>query len=249
MAAREFFAGARRLGPSPVEVTTDDAPVYRRIVEELEPPAHHVTEQYASTAVEADHGRLKSRLRPMRGLKRLPAARTISAGHALVQNLRRGQHELTTDLPTMIGSSETVSLNATDATSGIAKTEYRIDDGNWTTYTAPIEITRAIADGPVEYHSVDAAGNTEASGCRHRCDQAAGRRRQHRPAARPRHLSGRQDHRSAVLPRRRRRVRHDLDPQSLQHDVKAQTGESIDATQAAQLTSAPTAIRAVLNLG
>jgi transposase, IS6 family len=47
--------------------------------------------------VEADHGRLKSRLRPMRGLKRLRSARVISAGHAFVQNLHRGHYELGLD--------------------------------------------------------------------------------------------------------------------------------------------------------
>jgi transposase, IS6 family len=36
----------------------------------------------------------------MRGLKRLASARTISAGHAFVPNLRRGHYELTTELPT-----------------------------------------------------------------------------------------------------------------------------------------------------
>src|SRR5262249_28029381 len=49
--------------------------------------------------VEADHGRLKARLRPMRGLKRLASASTIAAGHAFVQNLRRGHYELTVDMP------------------------------------------------------------------------------------------------------------------------------------------------------
>jgi transposase, IS6 family len=48
--------------------------------------------------VEADHGRLKARLRPMRGLKRLASARTIFAGHEFVQNLRRGHYAITTDL-------------------------------------------------------------------------------------------------------------------------------------------------------
>ena len=56
-----------------------------------------------NNAIEADHGRLKSRLRPMRGLKRLRSARVISAGHAFVQNLRRGH---TTSPPT---SSRAVS--------------------------------------------------------------------------------------------------------------------------------------------
>ena len=35
----------------------------------------------------------------MRGLKQLRSTRTISAGHAFVQNLRRGHYALTTDLP------------------------------------------------------------------------------------------------------------------------------------------------------
>jgi hypothetical protein len=33
------------------------------------PDAFHNTEQYANNRVECDHGRLKARLRPMRGLK------------------------------------------------------------------------------------------------------------------------------------------------------------------------------------
>ena len=37
-----------------------------------------------NNAIEADHGRLKSRLRPMRGLKQLRYARVISAGHAFI---------------------------------------------------------------------------------------------------------------------------------------------------------------------
>jgi transposase-like protein len=97
-AARTFFARALRLGPAPVEVTTDRAPVYARVLDELA-AARHVTEQYANNAIEADHGRLKARLRPMRGLKRFRSLRTVAAGHAFVQNLRRGHYELTTDVP------------------------------------------------------------------------------------------------------------------------------------------------------
>jgi transposase, IS6 family len=48
--------------------------------------------------IEADHGRLKARLGPMRGLKRFRSAQVISAGHAFVQNLRRGHYELATDV-------------------------------------------------------------------------------------------------------------------------------------------------------
>jgi transposase-like protein len=97
-AAQEFFTRALRSGPSPVEVTTDRAPVYPRVIDELMPTTHHITEQYANNRVEADHGRLKARLRRMRGLKRLTSARIISTGHAFVQNLRRGHDELSAAL-------------------------------------------------------------------------------------------------------------------------------------------------------
>ena len=62
------------------------------------PGTCHVTEQYANNPIESDHGRFKSRLRPMRGLKRLRSARVISAGHAFIQNLRRGHDELGADI-------------------------------------------------------------------------------------------------------------------------------------------------------
>jgi transposase, IS6 family len=98
-AARAFFTRALTHGPAPVEVTTDRAPVYPRVIAEHAPRARHVLEQYANNVVEADHGRLKARLRPMRGLKTIGAARTIAAGHAFVQNLRRGHYEITAEVP------------------------------------------------------------------------------------------------------------------------------------------------------
>ena len=61
--------------------------------------ARQVTERYVNYAIEVDHGRLKARLRWMRGLKRLASARTIAAGHAFVQNLHRGHYALSADLP------------------------------------------------------------------------------------------------------------------------------------------------------
>jgi transposase-like protein len=97
-ATREFFTRALEHGPPPTEVTTDQAPAYPRVIEELIPAACHVTEQYANDPVEADHGRLKIRLRPMRGLKRLRSARVICTGHAVVQNLCRGHYELGWDI-------------------------------------------------------------------------------------------------------------------------------------------------------
>jgi transposase, IS6 family len=99
-AARAFFSRAMTFGSAPAEVTTDRAPVYSRVIAELAPQARHVRERYANNSVEADHGRLKARLRPMRGLKQMCSASTIAAGHAFVQNLRRGHYELTADKPT-----------------------------------------------------------------------------------------------------------------------------------------------------
>jgi DDE domain len=63
------------------------------------PAARHVSEQYANDSVEADHGRLNSRLRAMRALKQPASARTALSRARLVQNLHRGHYELTADLP------------------------------------------------------------------------------------------------------------------------------------------------------
>ena len=98
-AARRFFTRALAYGPPPVDVNTDKAGPYLRVLEELVPAAAHVTEQYGNNRIEADHGRLKARLRPMRGLKRFRSAARIAAGHAFVQNLRRRHYELATDVP------------------------------------------------------------------------------------------------------------------------------------------------------
>jgi transposase-like protein len=90
-AAYRFFE--RAIGTTkvtPVGVTTDKAPMYSAVLQELLPAAWHRTDRYANNRVECDHGRLKARLRPMRGLKRDRTARMIIAGHAFVQNVRRG---------------------------------------------------------------------------------------------------------------------------------------------------------------
>jgi transposase-like protein len=98
-AAQRFFTQALRVGTVPVEVTTDRAPVYPRVLDELIPSALHIVEQYANNPIEADHGRLKARLRAMRGLKRHRSARILAAGHAFVQNLRRGHYDIATEVP------------------------------------------------------------------------------------------------------------------------------------------------------
>jgi transposase-like protein len=70
VAARLFFTRAlRTLKVIPSEVVTDAAPVYPGVLDELVAAAWQHVEQYANNPIEADHGQLKRRLRPMRGLQ------------------------------------------------------------------------------------------------------------------------------------------------------------------------------------
>jgi transposase-like protein len=93
-AATKFFTDVIRSHGQAGEITTDRAPTLIRVVSELLPDALHDTTQYANNRVEADHGRLKARLRPMRGLKQDRTASIVIQGHAFIQNLRRGHYEL-----------------------------------------------------------------------------------------------------------------------------------------------------------
>jgi transposase-like protein len=72
---------------TPREVVTDAAAVYPRVLDELTTQAWHHLEQYANNPIEADHGRLKHRLRPMRGLRTDQTAQVTIAGHAFMQTL------------------------------------------------------------------------------------------------------------------------------------------------------------------
>jgi len=89
--ATRFFSRAHG---APAEVTTDRSPALARTIVELLRGVHHDTTQYANNRIEADHGRLKARLRPMRGLKRDRTASVVIRGHAFMQNLRRDHYEL-----------------------------------------------------------------------------------------------------------------------------------------------------------
>ena len=93
-AATRFFemmlAGRER----PTDVTTDLAAPLLRVVDDLLAEVLHDTSQYANNRIECDHGRLKARLRPMRGLRTDRTASTVIRGHAFIQTLRRGHYEL-----------------------------------------------------------------------------------------------------------------------------------------------------------
>jgi len=93
-AATRYFETLLAGRERPREVTTDLAAPLLRVVDELLPEALHDTTQYANNRMECDHGRLKARLRPMRGLRTDRTATVVIRGHALIQNLRRGHYEL-----------------------------------------------------------------------------------------------------------------------------------------------------------
>ena len=96
-AARRFVATAIRAHGEPAEVVTDRAAPLAVAIDELLPGAFHNMEQYANNRIENDHGRLKARLRPMRGLKRDRTASVMIRGHALMRNIRRSHCELGVD--------------------------------------------------------------------------------------------------------------------------------------------------------
>jgi hypothetical protein len=99
--ARTFFTAAFTAALTvhgvPTEVVTDRAPALAIVIEDLVPAGLHNTGQYENHRVECDHGRLRARLRPMRGRKTERTASVVVRGHALVQNLRRGHNELGVD--------------------------------------------------------------------------------------------------------------------------------------------------------
>jgi hypothetical protein len=53
----------------------------------------------------------------------------------------------------------TISLDASDAGSGVDSIEYQIDDESWLPYTDPVEVTE-VGDHTVSYRATDVAGNT-----------------------------------------------------------------------------------------
>ena len=101
VAARRFLSGAIRNHGQPSEVVTDRAAALAKAIGELAPESLHTTVQYANNRVEADHGRLKAWLRPMRGLKRDQTASVVIKGHVFIQNVHRGHYELGTEAAPM----------------------------------------------------------------------------------------------------------------------------------------------------
>jgi transposase-like protein len=95
-AARRFFQAALASAGVPLEVTTDPAPVYPSVLDELLAGASHNVEKYANNRLD---WRLKARLRPMRGLKTDRSVAVIAVGQAFIPNLRGGNYELGMQAP------------------------------------------------------------------------------------------------------------------------------------------------------
>ena len=69
-----------------IKETTNKAQTLAKTICELVPDAHHDTTHYANNRAANDQGRLKARLRPMRGLQTDRTASVIIQGHTLMQN-------------------------------------------------------------------------------------------------------------------------------------------------------------------
>ena len=75
----------------------DDISGTRSVLDELVPRRVASRRAYEKNRIEADHGRLKHRLRPMRGLRSDRSVQIVIAGLAFMQNLRRGHYQLATE--------------------------------------------------------------------------------------------------------------------------------------------------------
>lgn len=94
------------------------------------------------------------------------ATNTIGSASAVVNVKRDATPPVTSAslAATPVGewfSARTVTLTATDATSGVATTLYRVDGGPWTRYASPFVVT-SFGPHTLEFSTTDKAGNVEA---------------------------------------------------------------------------------------
>src|SRR6266498_3906054 len=100
LAARRFFERAiASSGTTPRRVITDKAGAYPPALAAVVPGVLHRTGRYRTNGIERDHGFLKERLRPMRGLKSVASAAIFTRGHALMRNIRRRFYRIVECVP------------------------------------------------------------------------------------------------------------------------------------------------------
>ena len=81
----------------PEVINTDKAPTYGIAISELKaegkcpPDTVHRQVKYLNNVVEADHGKLKQLIRPVRGFKTLKTAYATLRGFEVMRALRKGQ--------------------------------------------------------------------------------------------------------------------------------------------------------------
>ncbi len=109
-AARAFLERAiASTGTAPRRVITDKAAAYPPALLLTVPGVLHRTKQYRTNGIERDHGFLKERLRPMRGLKSVASTAVFSRGHALMRNIRRGFYTVMEPVPARLVFASTWS--------------------------------------------------------------------------------------------------------------------------------------------
>jgi len=87
-------------------VSTDKAAAYLRVLDEIVPDAQHLTERYANNPIEARSRPAEGSAAPDARTETAPLGGVIAAGHAFVQNLRRGHYELAIDIPAPLRLAE-----------------------------------------------------------------------------------------------------------------------------------------------
>lgn len=105
-AVRNTAAAKRFLGKAlnglkdwekPTVINTDKTPTYGAALVELKaegkcpPDTEHRQVKYLNNVVEADHGKLKQLIRPVRGFKTLKTANATIKGFEVMRALRKGQ--------------------------------------------------------------------------------------------------------------------------------------------------------------
>jgi transposase-like protein len=83
--------------PEVINTNTDKAPTYGIAISELKAEGKcpektvHRQVKYLNNVIEADHGKLKQLIRPVRGFKTLKTASATIAGFEVMRALRKGQ--------------------------------------------------------------------------------------------------------------------------------------------------------------
>ncbi len=99
-AAKRFLAKSLtglKAWEKPVVINTDKAPTYAAAIAELKKEGkcpketEHRQVKYLNNVVEADHGKLKQLIRPVRGFKTLKTAYATIKGFEVMRALRKGQ--------------------------------------------------------------------------------------------------------------------------------------------------------------